>query len=212
MWSELVSMFEAILFTATQALGGQTAWAILAVSFMFRLALLPLTYSIARRSLEKARLIASIQPQIARLREKYKADPQTHAVRLKELYARNEISMMDGKTFGGLIIQMPLLGAMYSAIRRVLGAGAGGQFLWIADITRPNLGLALVVASLSALAAVAQPMANPEMGKIVRWLPAVATLLMLTRLGAAYGLYWGGSTAVAALQSAMLRRSSKGAK
>src|SRR5690242_12212825 len=57
------------------------------------------------------------------------------------------------------LVQMPLLGALVSAVRG--GFAAGTRFLWIRDLSQPSVMLAGLVASLSvAIAATAPRGAN----------------------------------------------------
>ena len=49
-WAGFVDALEALLFILTQAFGGNLAWAIVAFSLSVRVALLPLTYRIAREA------------------------------------------------------------------------------------------------------------------------------------------------------------------
>ena len=51
---------------------------------------------------------------------------------------------------------------------------------------------------------------NPQMSMNARWMttvvPVAITLVVLSRMSAGYGLYWGASTMVNGVQAALLRR------
>jgi membrane protein insertase Oxa1/YidC/SpoIIIJ len=106
---------------------------------------------------------------------------------------------------GGLV-QVPLLAALFSAVRS--GLGVGVRFAWVADLARPDRLLIGLVASLAAGAAWIAPTAAPNQsaqGAAVL-VAALASIVFLWSMSSAIALSWGAGSLVSALQSLLLRR------
>ena len=101
---------------------------------------------------------------------------------------------------------MPVLVGLFSAVRNA--AKAGGRFLWIPNVAKPDWLLAIVVAALT-YAAVALGARDAESNKMLLLIPPLIAFLALARLAAGVGLYWGVSSLVGLLQAAIIRRESK---
>ena len=103
--------------------------------------------------------------------------------------------MVPGGFVGGLL-QMPVLLALFAAVRR--SATVGGRFLWVSDISRPDAVVAIGAAALSAvsMAAVPQSEAPTQTRLLMFAIPMVFTAVALWQMAAGVGLYWGVSSAV----------------
>ncbi len=204
LWIEVVQLLQAGIFAFAQGFGGNVGAGIVCVSLLVRLALLPLTLHLARRSLAHRRLVERLRPQVERLRKRHRRRPERQAEAMRKLFARHGTKPVDGAGLLGGLAQAPIFLALFSAVRR--SATAGGRFLWIADIARPDLWLTGLVTALTCAATVLLP-ELPQQG---RWLmvalPAALTLMLLSRMAAGVGLYWGATTAVGVLQAALPRR------
>ncbi len=203
-WASFVGAFEASLLVLTQALGGNLASAIVVFSLGVRLALLPLTYRIARQALANRAKLLALQPNLEKLRQRFRKDPRCLLTETSRLYAKHDYKPTAGAL--GTLIQLPFILVAFQALRSVLASGASGRFFWISNIARPDIGLALAVTALTYVVA----LMSPQIGSDARWLviglPTVLTLVFLLRMSAGYGLYWGVSTLMSGVQSLMLRR------
>ena len=203
-WVGFVDALEALLFVLTQAFGGNFAWAIVAFSLGVRVALLPLTYRIARHTQANRANLIALRPDLEKLQHRLRKDPRRLLTETSRLYAKHDYKPTAGAL--GTLIQLPFLLGAFQALRSVLASGASGRFFWISNIARPDIGLALVVTALTYVVT----LMSPQIGSQGRWLvigiPVVMTLVILMRMSAAYGLYWGASTIVGGIQSFMLRR------
>ncbi len=203
-WAGFVDALEALLFVLTQAFGGNLAWAIVAFSLGVRIALLPLTYRIARQAQANRAKLLALRPDLEKLQQRFRKDPRRLMTETSQLYAKHDYKPTAGML--GTLIQLPFFLGAFQALRSVLASGASGRFFWISNIARPDIGLALAVSALTYAAT----LMNPQIGSEARWLivgmPVVMTLVFLTRMSAGYGLYWGASTIVGGVQSLMLRR------
>jgi YidC/Oxa1 family membrane protein insertase len=204
-WSGLVGLFRVALFALAHVWGGSMGAAILVLSLLVRLALLPLTVRVARRSRRLAGAQKSVRPEVERLRERWRGDPARFNEELGKLYRRAGIRpLRDSGVLGGLA-QLPFVAAVHAVIRQ--GVGTAGRFLWIEDLARPDRILTLGAALLSGLVAASAPNAGSapaaRAGVVVSML---FTYIVLARLAAGVGLYWAASSLVGVGQGLLLRR------
>jgi membrane protein insertase Oxa1/YidC/SpoIIIJ len=94
--------------------------------------------------------------------------------------------------------------ALYAAVRQC--AAFGGRFLWIADISRPDRWLAALVGVVSVAAASFMPVPEGQSRTLVALLPALVTAIVLWKMAAGVGLYWGVSSAIGGVQSFVAMR------
>ena len=204
LWTDLVELLQAGIFTFAQLFGGNLGAGVVAMSLLLRLALLPLTIQLARGSAAHRVLHARLQPDLNRLRKRFRRDPARLAEESRKLFDRHGASPLDTKGLVGSLAQAPVFLGLFSAVRR--SVTQGGRFLWIADIARPDVLITALVAGLTCAATALLPHL-PQQG---RWLavalPACLTLLFLSRLAAGVGLSWAASSAVGVLQALWLRR------
>lgn len=207
-WSGLVGLFRIALFGLAHVWGGSIGAAILTLSLLVRVALLPLTLRAARRARHFAEAKKKLLPRVERLQRRWRADPVRLNAELAKLYRREGLRpVRDSGMFDGLL-QLPFVLALYSVIRQ--GAGIAGRFLWIGDLARPDRLLALGAAGLAAAVALVSPGAGSatvtRLGAIAS---VVFTYLLLTRLAAGIGLYWAASSLVGVGQGLLLRRDAR---
>lgn len=103
-----------ILFMIDAALpGSDLGVAILILTLIIRFAMYPLV----KKQIHSQRALAAIQPEVEKLKEKYKKDPKKLQAATMELYKEKEFN-----PFGSclpLIIQMPFLIGLFSLFRRI---------------------------------------------------------------------------------------------
>ena len=192
------------LFILAQVYGGNISLAIITLSFMTRLALLPLTLRLARRSQQQQIRLQTIQPEVEHLKKLYRNNPEKLSQKTMELYKEHNIHLLDGDSFIGRLLQLPIFAGLFAAIKQ--GVGKGGSFLWISDISQPNILLALIVAALTFVSSALSPNIQQQGRTLSLLLPALLTLFFVWRLSAGLGLYWAASNLVGILQVAILRR------
>ena len=203
-WTSFVGLLSVVLSLLTTAYGGNLGFAIITLSLITRLALLPLTLRMARHAQAQQRILQTIKRDIGELKTKYRATPQKLGAELSQLYQKHGVKPVDGVNSLGLIIQLVLGAGVYSAIRR--GLGAGGRFLWIRNLALPNAALAVATAVLTAAASLLGPHIPQQSRVAMAVLPALLTLVFAWRLASGVVLYWAASTAVSGLQGVLLNR------
>jgi len=205
-WTLLVELLQSVLYTATQAFGGNLGVGIIAAGLALRLALFPLTYRMARESRQRALLLSKLQPEIARLRKRHKENPGALVTAQAELFRRRGVKLFDGRSLLGGVVQMPFALGMYTVVRRALSVANPGRFLWIPNIGRPDVMLAVGVSLLTYAMVSLGAHVGPQASRAMLVIPALVTLVALLKFSAGLGLYWGASSAVGVAQGILLRR------
>jgi YidC/Oxa1 family membrane protein insertase len=208
-WKSFVDLLMSGLIALSQAYGGNMGLAIITLSLMVRLTLLPLSLKLAQRSMARQALLKQLQPQIERLRSRYRKDPERLARETMKLYRQYGVRPIDGLGILGGVAQTPILIGLFSAIRQ--GLGVAGRFLWIADISKPNWLVTLIVAGLTYIAGVVNPNLSEQGRTLMVLLPAILTAVFLWKLAAGLGLYWATSSVISIVQALILRRQLKAA-
>ncbi len=205
-WTAFIELLQSVLFAATQVCGGNLGVGIIASGLTLRLALFPLTYRMARESRRRALLMSKLQPEIARLRKRHKENPGALVTAQAELFRRRGVKLFDGRSLLGGVVQMPFALGMYTVVRRALSVANPGRFLWIPNIGRPDVLLAIGVSLLTYAMVSLGAHVGPQASRAMLVIPALVTLLALLKFSAGLGLYWGASSAVGVVQGILLRR------
>ena len=203
-WNHLVSGLAALLCVLSQAYGGSLGMAILTISIIVRLALLPLTLRMARHAQAQQRILRKLKDEIAALRKKYRSNPKRLATEMADLYRNRGVKPLDGGNLAGGLMNIVVGAGLYSAIRR--NVCSGGKFLWIRSLSQPDGLLVLIASATTFLAAIIGPHL-PEQSRILSSIvPAIITAVVAWRLSSAVVLYWAASGAINCLQGFILRK------
>ena len=207
MWNEAVEILREAMFAYAHGTNGNLATGILLVTFLARLALFPLMLRLARASALHQARVRAIQPELDAIKVRFKNEPMRAAEETRAVFTREGIPMFPLAALLGGLAPAPVLLALYSAVRQC--AAAGGRFLWVADISRPDRLLAVIVSAVAVGAAALAPQPTGQNRTLMALLPAVITMVVLWKMAAGVGLYWGVSSAVGGVQALMTRRGSR---
>lgn len=203
LWTIFVGILQTLIFALSQAYGGNIGLAIISISLIIRLALMPLTLKIALRALKYQTIMRKLQPALKRLQEKYKTDPIKLAQKSSALYKRYNVRIVDGLSFIGAAIQAPIVLGLYSAIRK--GIGAGGSFLWIADLAKPDFILTAIIGFLTCIIMAAGPDIAGQNKTVSIIVSTAITMFITWQMAAGIGLYWAASSSVGIAEKIILR-------
>ncbi len=203
-------MIMALLASLSHSFGGSLGWAIIVFSLGVRVALLPLTLSLARRAQRRQEILQRLQPEIDRLRQRYAKNPQRLWEEARRLYKEHDCSPLDIPTLVGSFIQLPIFGIVYSAIRNSLRSS--GPFLWMRNLASPDFLLTLVILFLTGVSAYFMPASSEQMRSTLIALQVVVTFFIVWKLAAGLGLYWASSSLVGVVQTLWLRYRYAGAR
>jgi YidC/Oxa1 family membrane protein insertase len=202
-WLSLLELFRVLLFSLAHVCGGSLGSAILVLSLMVRVALLPYTLRVAMRMRAHQAKLQQLAPELARLRQRYASDPARLRRVTRALYAEHGLSTLPKGTAASMVVQTIVGGAVYQAVGSVARRAAG--FLWISDPTRPDALIASIAAGLAGAATVAAGSGGGA-GRVSAAVTAGVTFILTWRLSAATALYGVASSAVSVVQSLLLRR------
>jgi YidC/Oxa1 family membrane protein insertase len=204
LWNESIEVLRESMLAYAQVCNGNLGYGILIVTVLARLALLPLGLRLARVAQAHQRAMQKIQPELDALRQRYQRNPKRLAEETRRVMARGGISPISAGGCIGAMVQIPIFIALYSAVRQA--AALGGRFLWIRDISRPDIIVA-VFATLFTVAATASGSSGPAPSRsIILLISAVVTAVALSKMAAGIGLYWGLSSLFGAVQGFVVQR------
>ena len=209
LWDQSVEILRESMLAYAQVCNGNLGYGILIVTFLARLALLPLGLRLARLAQAQQQAMQKIQPELDALRRTYQRNPRRLAEETRRVMAREGVSPLSAAGCIGALIQIPIFLAMYAAVRQV--AGLGGRFLWVRDISRPDVVVG-VLATLFTVAATASGSSGPAPNRaIILLMSAVLTAVALSKMAAGVGLYWGLSSLIGAVQGLVIQRRARAA-
>ncbi|HOJ05754.1 MAG TPA: membrane protein insertase YidC [Bacteroidota bacterium] len=110
---------------------------IIIFSILIKLLLHPLTKS----SMKSMQRMQKLQPMINELREKYKDDQQKQNVEMMKLYKEYGVNPAGGCL--PMLLQMPILFALFSIFRSIIDIRQEPFFGWIDDLSGPDILIAL---------------------------------------------------------------------
>jgi len=105
---------------------------IIIFSILIKIILHPLT----KKSYQSMSEMQFVQPEMAKLREKYKSDPQRLNREMMKLYKEHGINPLGGCL--PTLLQMPLLFALFIVFRSTIQLRGEPFMLWITDLSRPD--------------------------------------------------------------------------
>lgn len=188
-------------------LWGQYGLSILIVTIIIRFLILPLSIKQYRSS----RKMQEIQPELLKIREKYKDNLQKQQEEMMKLYQREGVNPMAGCL--PLLIQMPILIALYNAIMRNEEIRQHA-FLWM-QLGQPDPFfilplLAALTTYLQQKVMQAQMKNNPmPQMKVLFVILPVLIFVMAMNFASALPLYWIYSNIFTIVQTYFMYRPAK---
>jgi YidC/Oxa1 family membrane protein insertase len=206
LWNGLVDLLRAMVFATAHACNGSLGLAVCLVSLVIRLALLPLSVWLARRALVHQRQVLALKPELDRLLKIHAQAPNTQWQETAAVYKRHGVKPFDAAGLIGSLIQLPILGAFFAALRR--GIGVGVRFLWVGDLASSNAVLTALVALLTVAGAVLTPTADPS--RRMAWFQLLLTVGLtawfLSTTSALFALATGAGSLVGMVQGLLVGR------
>jgi OXA1/YqjG-like inner membrane protein len=103
-WNAFVGFLSVVLSLLTTAYGGNLGFALITLSLITRLALLPLSLRMARHAQAQQRILQTIKREIDEFKAKYKSSPQKLGTELSQLYQKHGVKPIEGVNSLGLIV------------------------------------------------------------------------------------------------------------
>jgi YidC/Oxa1 family membrane protein insertase len=204
LWDQVVEILRESMLAYAQVCNGNLGYGILIVTFLVRLALLPLALRLAKATQAQQQAMQRIQPMLDALRRSHQQNPRRLAEETRRLMEREGVSPLPVAGCLGGLVQLPVFIALYAAIRDL--STIGGRFLWVRDLARPDLLVALVATALTVAASATGPTPSPANRNVLLVVTALVTALALSKMAAGVGLYWSLSSLFGVAQGWLVQR------
>jgi YidC/Oxa1 family membrane protein insertase len=200
---------------------GNFGFAILAVTVLVKAAFYPL----ANKSYESMAKMKKLQPEMERLRDRYKDDRGRQQQELMALYQKEKINPLAGCL--PILIQIPVFFALYKVLFVTIDMRHAPFFGWIKDLSAPDptsifnlfglLPLAVpeflqigVWPIIMGLTMWLQMQLNPQQPdpiqqQVFNWMPVIFTFMLAT-FPAGLVIYWAWNNVLSIIQQAWIMK------
>lgn len=179
--------------------------AIIIITILMRLLTFPLQY----KSYKSMKKMQEIQPELTKVKEKYKNDPQRMQQETMALFKKNGANPIGGCL--PMILQMPIFFAFYRVLYNAVELVDAPFMLWITDLSSkdPYYVLPILMAAAMFFHQKLTPTTtvDPTQKKIMMFMPVIFALFMKD-FPAGLTLYIFVSTVVAMLQQVLVYKKS----
>lgn len=220
-------LYNILVFLVWLIPGHNVGLAIVILTVLVRLALLPSS----GKAIEAQKKIKELQPELDKIKEKYKDNQQAQAKAMMDFYNVNKINPFSSCL--PLLIQFPILIILYYVLRSGLDTSRFGDLLYSftprpeamntmflgINLANPNIYLAIITGALqfwqtkqiTPTQAVKKDGAKEDqnafqnaLGKQMLYIMPVFTVIIAMKLPAALPLYWAITTIFAIVQQGMI--------
>jgi YidC/Oxa1 family membrane protein insertase len=185
------------------AVTGNWGWSVILLTLMIQLAMFPLTY----KSLKATSAMRRLQPEIARLQQRYSKEPAKLNTEMMALYKQHGANPLGGCL--PMVVQMPVFIALYNALRNAWELHGASWIFWINDLSAkdPYYVLPLVMGALMYLQNKLSPAAgvDPTQQQMMKFMPIIFTVMFMN-FPSGLVLYWLTNSLVSTLQQLALRK------
>jgi YidC/Oxa1 family membrane protein insertase len=200
---------------------GNFGLAILIVTVLLKLLFFPL----ANKSYESMSKMKKLQPEMLRLRERFKDDKMKQQQAMMEMYKKEKVNPMSGCL--PIIVQIPVFFALYKVLYITIESRHAPFFGWIQDLSAPDptslfnlFGLIpftppdflmigvwplLMGISMFVQMKLNPAPADPIQQKIFTWMPVLFTFMLAT-FPAGLVIYWTWNNSLSILQQWVIMR------
>lgn len=225
-------LYNALMFLVWLIPGHSVGWAIIILTIIIRLLLLPSS----AKSIKIQKKMRQLQPELDKIKEKYKDDKQAQAQAMMQFYSQNKVNPLGGCL--PILIQFPVLIILYyvftvgldtSRFDLLYGFTPRPEFVnamfWGINLSKPSLYLAIVAGIFQFIQAKQlMPKARPAHKKTVKkgdnfsdlqnilsgqmtYMMPIFTVVIAMKLPAALPLYWIITTIFAVIQQWLILKS-----
>jgi YidC/Oxa1 family membrane protein insertase len=205
--SKLILRFFRLLYTALPNYG--------VVIILFSLLMKIIFWPLSIRSLRSMRRMQELKPKMDALKKMYD-DPKQQQQEMMELYRKHKVNPFAGCL--PLLIQLPVFWALWSTLRTSIELRGAPFFLWINDLSQPDLlfslagfpirFLPLAMAAASVFQARMNPAGDQQSKYFAYFLPLIFTVIFWN-FPAGMVLYWLCYNLYGILEQLWLRRTHK---
>ena len=196
----LKAVISALLNTMHH-LTGNFGVAIILATIVIKIVLLPLTL----KQDKSMKSMKKLQPELDRIKKQYKDDPQTMNQKTMELYKENKVNPAGGCL--PLLIQLPILWALFGVLRDPNTVPPASTFLWM-KLVNPDPYYILPV--LNGVVSFLQQKLmgssnNPQMKNMMYIFP-VMMIFISYKMPAGLQIYWLASSVASVVQQYLIMK------
>lgn len=193
---------------------GNYGVAIILLTVLIKLLFWPIT----QKGMKSMKNMQKLQPKVAKLKEKFKDDPQRMNQEMMALYKTYKVNPLGGCL--PLFLQIPFFFALYKVLLMAIELRHAPFMLWINDLSAPDRlwigfdipylhGIPVLTLLMGASMYLQQKMtpttADPTQAKIMQMLPIIFTFLFLN-FASGLVLYWFVNNLLSILQQQLINR------
>ena len=206
LFSPITDLFTTILtalYSVLEKFGvGSYGLAIIILTVIIKVLLYPLT----KKQLQSMKAMQEIAPKLKKLQEKHKDNPQLLQQKMIQLYQDAGVNPMAGCL--PMLIQMPILMAMYYTFFSFDYGGSTPSFLWVPNLseTDPTYILPLLAALTTFLMQKLSTVEMNQQTKIMMFFFPLFMGFISINLPAGLVLYWATQNVVQIVQQLLIYR------
>lgn len=216
-WFDLIAKPMLWLLNSFYSLLGNYGVAVILLTVVIKLSFWP----IAQKGMKSMKNMQKLQPKVAKLKEKFKDDPQQMNQEMMSLYKSYKVNPLGGCL--PMFLQIPFFFALYKVLLMSIELRHAPFMLWINDLSAPDrlwVGFEIpflhgipVLTLLMALSMYFQQKmtpttADPTQAKIMQMLPVVFFFMFL-QFASGLVLYWFVNNLLSMLQQYLINRQTK---
>jgi YidC/Oxa1 family membrane protein insertase len=192
-WFGPISLLLLRILNLSHRVTGNYGLDIIVLTCLVKIVFWPLT----QKSFQSMREMQKLQPEMAKLRERFKDDPKQMNTEIMELYKRHKVNPLGGCL--PMVLQIPVFFGLYQLLANTIQLRHAPFVLWIHDLAAPErleiLGYGVPVltlllgVSMFVQQKMAPPAGDPTQQKIMMFMPVIFTFMFIG-FPAGLTLYW----------------------
>ncbi len=178
-------------------------------------------WPITQKGMKSMKNMQKLQPKVAKLKEKFKDDPQKMNQEMMSLYKTYKVNPLGGCL--PLVLQIPFFFALYKVLLMSIELRHAPFMLWINDLSAPDRlwvgfdipflhGIPVLTLLMGGSMYLQQKMtpttADPTQARIMQMLPIIFTFMFLN-FASGLVLYWFVNNLLSILQQQLINRQTK---
>jgi len=209
-WFGAISLVLLKVLTASHRVTHNYGIDIIVLTLLTKVAFWPLS----QRSYKSMREMQKLQPQLTKIREKFKDDPKQMNTEIMELYRRHKLNPLGGCL--PMLLQIPVFFGLYQALANAIELRHAPFAFWVHDLSAPErlqvLGIGIpVLTILLGVSMFFQQRMTPQSGdpaqqKVMMFMPLVFTYMFIG-FPAGLTLYWLTNNVLTIVQQYFVTRS-----
>lgn len=208
-WFTFVSKPMFALLAWLNSIFGNWGWSIVALTFIVRAVLYPLTFK-GMVSMQKMKDLA---PKVKEVKDKYKGDPQRANVAVMDIYKKHGANPLGGCL--PMILQIPVFFAIYRVLLNAVELQGAPWILWVNDLSRMDptyvLPVLMGVSMYFQQRLTPNNFTDPLQEKIFKYLPVIFTFFFVT-FPSGLVLYWFVNNIFSIIQQTIVNHKMKAVK